>query len=368
MEGPRAARPEEIEDLTDLVDTIFGFSYYQHGYMVAGMRRDVMQTGHAMFDGGKPVSYILSHDTAFSLCGCTTHVTSVGCVGTRKDYRNQGLAGTILTHHIARARAAGARLMLVSGSRPLYTRNHCVYTNLAFWATLTPEQFPAPAEGLSIRRVTLEDWPTLAPLYQAEPAHFVRPADVEQHLCFWWNCGGSRLWLVEHQGEPVAYMELAVPRDPARTGRHVQEYAGSRAALLGAVPLLFAENGGSEIEWGVLRQDRELRLQLTRLGTPLEEGPVSGTVRLLDLPGLMSDLHDYVAARLTPEDLARLSFDQEGDACRCAFAGEELQVDPSAAVRIVLGSPDAPHVKGELGRVLNRLFPLPTIQPGLNYV
>ena len=75
-----------------------------------------------------------------------------------------------------------------------------------------------------------------------------------------------------------------------------------------------------------------------------------------------------MAARLAPPELAQLSFGQEGDACRFAFAGEELQLDPSAAVRIVLGSPDAPQVEGELGRVLNRLFPLPTIQPGLNYV
>ena len=40
----------------------------------------------------------------------------------------------------------------------------------------------------------------------------------------------------------------------------------------------------------------------------------------------------------------------------------------SQAAPLVLGGPDAPEVKGELGRVLGEVFPVPFPMPGFNYV
>jgi len=84
LDGPRQARPEEIEDLTDLIRDIFGFTNYSRGYMVAGMRRSIMDTGRVIVEAGKPVSYIHSQDYPYRIYGSTTHVTSIGCVCTRR--------------------------------------------------------------------------------------------------------------------------------------------------------------------------------------------------------------------------------------------------------------------------------------------
>ncbi len=370
MDGPRQARPEEIEDLTDLVSAIFGFTNYDREYMVAGMRRPIMDTARVIVEDGKPVSYIHSQEYPFSICGCTTRVASIGCVCTREDHRNRGYAGAILTHHIGRLAATGVRLMVVSGSRKLYQRNHCVYASVSYDAKLTPELLPPPPAGLSVRRVTLDDWPTLAPLYQAEPAHFVRPADLEQNLCFWWNCNSPDIFLVECGDRPLAYIALAWHRWREERGRWVAEYAGSRAALLDALPLLFEATGSQLIVWPALAHDAELRYRFSRSGIETEWHEASGTMRLIDLPGLMSDLQDYVTARVPAADLARLSFAQEGERCTFALGEERVQLDLSAAARLVFGDlgPEAPEVRGDLGRVLCAIFPLPTIQPGFNYV
>lgn len=370
MDGPRQARPEEIEDLTDLISTIFGFTSYDRNNMIAAMRRPVMATGRVIVEDGKPVSYIYSHDAGFSIYGCTTHVASIGCVCTREDRRNKGYAGAILAHHIERLAATGVRLMVVSGSRTLYQRNHCVYASVSYDAKITPGLFPDTPPGVSIHRVTLDDWPTLAPLYQAEPAHFVRPADLERNLCFWWNYNRPDIFLAERDGRPLAYVALGWHRWQEERGRWVAEYAGSRAALLEALPLLFEATGSSLIVWPALAHDTELRYHFSRLGLETEWHEASGTMRLIDLPGLMSDLRDYVTARVPAADLARLSFTQEGEMCTFALAEERVQLDLAAAARLVLGDlgPEAPEVTGNLGRVLSAIFPLPTIQPGFNYV
>jgi len=368
VEGPRQARTEEIEDLTDLVSTVFRFDYYRRDYMLTGMRRPLMQTGRVIVEEGKPVSYIFAHDSAFRMYGCTTHISSIGCVCTREDQRNRGFATAILSHHIERLAAAGVRLMVVSGGRGLYRRNHCVPAGLAYQVKLTPDAFPTPGQGLSVRRVTLDDWPVLAPLYQAEPAHFVRPADLEQNLCFWWNCYGTDIYLVESDGRPVAYAVLSIHRWRDEHGRWVAEYAGSRAALLDALPLLFEATEAPLILFDALAQDTDLRYRFCRAGLEITWRTISGTIRLIDLPGLMDDLQDYLAARLPECDLSHLSFAQDGETCTFALGEETLALDLSAAARLVCGGPDAPQVPGDLGRVLSAIFPLPTIQPGLNYV
>jgi predicted N-acetyltransferase YhbS len=370
VDGPRQARPEEIEALTDLITAIFGFTEYDRDYMIAGMRRPIMDTARVIVEGGEPVSYIHSQEYPFSIYGCTTRVASIGCVCTREDQRNKGHAGAILADHIARLAATGVRLMVVSGSRGLYRRNHCVHAGLAYEAKLTPGQCAGPVAGLSVRPVTLDDWPALAPLYQAEPAHFVRPADLESNLCFWWNCNRPDIYLIESDGRPVAYIALSLHRWRDERGRWVAEYAGSRAALLDALPLLFEATGSPLIVFDVLAQDADLRYRLARLGVETAWRTVSGTIRLIDLPGLMSDLRDYVTARVPAADLARLSFTQEGELCTFALGEERAQLDLSAAARLVCGDlgPEAPKVEGDLGRVLSAVFPLPTIQPGFNYV
>lgn len=368
MERPRQARPEESDDLVDLISTVFRFDYYRRDYMLTGMRRPLMQTGRVIVEEGKPVSYIFAHDTAFRMYGCTTNISSIGCVCTREDQRNKGLASAILTHHIERLAGAGVRLMVVSGGRGLYRRNQCVPAGPAYEAKFTPDALPAAPPDLSVRRVTLDDWPTLAPFYQAEPAHFVRPADLEQSLCFWWNCYGTEIYLVESDGCPVAYAALTIHRGRDEHGRRVVEYAGSRAALLDGLPLLFQATDAPLIIFAALAQDADLRYRFSRLGLAITWRTISGTIRLIDLPGLMDDLQGYLAERLPERDLAHLSFSQGGGNCTFSLGEETLTLDLAAAARLVCGGPDAPQVPGALGRVLSAIFPLPTIQPGLNYV
>ena len=124
----------------------------------------------------------------------------------------------------------------------------------------------------------------------------------------------------------------------------------------------------------ILGSDRELSYLLSRRGIALEPTHVEGTHGILDLPGLMRDMRQYLAARLPRTDLRRLSFGQQGDTCTFGLGDERLELDAlqaasaSQAVRLVLGSPEAPSVGGELGRALSAVFPLPMPMPGFNAV
>ena len=148
----------------------------------------------------------------------------------------------------------------------------------------------------------------------------------------------------------------------------VGEYAGSRAALVEALPLILEQSGLKLISFDFPAHDRELAYLLTRQGLePARKSIRDHTFRLLDLPVLMRRLRRYVETRLTRREARQLSFEQ-GDGCVLRYGSEEVMLDLARSAALVLGGPRAPRLRGELGRVLGSVFPVPLPLPGMNYV
>jgi len=125
-----------------------------------------------------------------------------------------------------------------------------------------------------------------------------------------------------------------------------------------------------------------LRAQgLTGDATPL----IGHTMRVVNFPGLMSDLRSYVKGRLTEEQRRGLRFEQQGDRCVIVRAQERLKLDTlgvltrmyssAATTPLVMGSLYSPVVAATppttvgrtLAEITSALFPLPSFLPGLNY-
>jgi hypothetical protein len=263
----------------------------------------------------------------------------------------------------------GARVLIVSGDRSLYRRAHCVPAGRLYEATVEPDCGEA-VPGIAVRRVNPGDWPLLAPLHQSEPVRFLRTPGFIEDLAFWWDWQHPGLWLIEADGDPAAYVMVSAesPRDSSRKALIISEYAGARAAIVEALPAIFAATEASSIQFLVLGHDRELVYLLRARGAAPKERPLSGTHRLLDLPGLMEDLRSYLAERLAEADLERLSFEQEGERCAIAYGAERLDMSLSEAAPLVLGGSDAPQTSGDISRVVSAIFPIPFPMPGFNYI
>ncbi|HUU54053.1 MAG TPA: GNAT family N-acetyltransferase [Armatimonadota bacterium] len=372
MAAPRPVEPNEIEDLADLIGSVFGLDdHYSKEHMVSKMRRPTdRRSTLVVVEHGQVVSHIRTVYSRVSVYGCEFNVASVGTVLTRPEYRGKGHAGAILEMSLRDMARKRAKVMIVSGDRGLYRRAHCVPAGRVLSGTVRRDDLQDRGAGVSVRRVGPEDWPLLAPMHQAESVRFVRPVGFVEKLPFWWDCEYPELWLVERAGDPVAYAGLAREwdRKEGSKRRRVWEYAGSRAALVEALPAIFEETGLDEVAFGVLGHDRELSYLLRRQGVALEERRSVGTLRLIDLPGLMRRLRPYLRERLERRDLRSLSFDQEGDRCVFAYGEERLECGVAEATPLVLAGPHAPKVTGDLKRVLARVFPVPLPMAGFNFV
>jgi len=120
--------------------------------------------------------------------------------------------------------------------------------------------------------------------------------------------------------------------------REVVEYAGSRTALVAGCThprLAQAVVHGcthprsrlAEMRLLVPRQDVDLLQLLRAQGVTGEAMEITGhTMRVVNLPGLMSDLRSYVKGRLTEEQRRGLRFEQQGDRCVIVRAQERLEL------------------------------------------
>ena len=371
MPVPRPVKLTEINDLADMIGGIFGLDkLYPRERMVAGLRRPRDRRDTLVIaEDGKLASQIRVVYARVSVCGCEFKVASIGTVCTRAEYRGRGHAGAILDLALEQMYERGVKVLIVSGDRGLYRRHHCVPAGRLYQTTVGRD-FSASAAELTVRKVTPDDWPRLAPLHQAESVRFVRDAGFVSRLPFWWDCEKPDLWLVEHGGQPLAYalLSLAWREDPERKVREIHEYAGSRSALVDALPLIIAESGLHEVKVLALGHDRELIWQLRQRGLRSRKRTLGGTHRIVDFPGLMKALRPYLAEGLPAKDLRGLSFEQSGENCVVRFGEEAMRMTLSQAAPLVLGGPDAPGVTGELGRLLSEIFPVPFPMPGFNYV
>jgi predicted N-acetyltransferase YhbS len=371
VDGPRLVRREEAEELSHLLCGIFGFDhYYNKEFISDALQRPVHRRGATIIaEDGKPVSHILTTVDQVSVYSCHLKVASIGGVCTHPHYRHRGYASLILQESLRAATAAGARVLIVSGDRGLYRRNHCARVGDLLACQILPESLRPGHGKLAVRRVTADHWPLLSPLNAAELVHFVRGADFFSRCCWWWNCVSNEIWRVDSNGELVAYLSLLPPwREEHRPTRTVGEYAGCRAAILDALPIIFQQTEIAGISFLVSARDEELAYLLANRGLALKAAALPGTHRLLNLPGLMRDLRPYLAARLTSQVMRPLASDQQEEVCCFLLGQERAEMDLTQAIKLILGGPDAPRIGGELGRALTSIFPLPFPLPGFNYV
>jgi GNAT superfamily N-acetyltransferase len=343
---------------------------------------------------GVPVSQIGITHSQVNMCGGYLRIASIGGVCTHPDYRGLGLATRLLDYCTHKLTAEGARLMLISGVRGLYTRAGCVSAQDLKYISLRPGQlFDRPvlsvaeglraplrpgADDLSLRPATGVDVSLCARLYQMEAVRFVRRVEeFTEHFCQREEFPQAEDWIVEVGGHPVAYLFLSVPweylHEQGARVRELFEYAGSRVALVGALAEVMTRLGLRELRLLVPWQDVDFLQLLRGQGVTGDHIPLIGhTMRIVDFPGLMSDLRPYVRARLAAHLRRGLRFEQEGDRYAILQGQERLELDGATMTRLVMGAsaevaPDVPVAPGALSEIIPALFPLPSFLPGLNY-
>ena len=312
LQGPRAARPEEVGAVIALADAIFGGEDPRMGPEFPTLF-SAANAAHLLtfWDGPAPVSLVGFWRGAVWTHGRRLPVAHVGAVCTRPDYRAQGLAGALLAEGMSRLRAEGVALLLISGDRSLYRRigarrfGHLRRYRLGAAALGgRPAPVGADAPGPSAGGGPWTMLPARAPaelaaLYAREPVRYERsaaewtallaakgylpPARGRLALCAWGGAGGAG---------PAAYALCGPVRRP-RSGEGgavlpVVEFAGERRAIPGLLGEALRQTGAEAAELLVQPGDAPLAALLAAVGAGAEACGHQGTARILDFAAFAS--------------------------------------------------------------------------------
>jgi predicted N-acetyltransferase YhbS len=393
MDGPRALRSDEWDQLSQVVSTVFRSSMFEeYPQLFDKTNQDNLRV---VAEDGKVVCHVGQIERPASLAGCRIDVACIGAVATLDEYRGRGFASLAFQDACDKAARDGVDVMLISGGRGLYTRVGCRQVGQDADYVFTPESAErlagvrAPAGAYEVAPVGSDRAAELMSLYAAEAVRFIRRAD-DWRMAF--ECGvvmntASDFWGVSAGGVLVAYLIVhqpqrarSRPEDPLTV--RVVEFAGVRPAVLAAVPALLRHYGAARLTLHVQGSDPVFSRFLPALGAG-ERRPsgASGTLRVINFPQLMERCRPLLAERLGHAIATRLTFHAESPPGSAAggFAiragADEVRVADLASLAVLLfgshrplAAPDTRPSGGALLAALERALPLPSLWYGISYV
>jgi len=391
MKGPKPATGQEIRSAAELGRRIFHpDSPAPTGPEAAPLAPDAVRENLRVFsDGGRVVSAVSMNYRPVVLLGTCHLACTFGGVCTDADYRGRGLATRLLEDCRRQALADGADLVLISGRRGLYRNSGYAPVGHFEACTVGRDSLPlAPrsAEGSDagyvLRSPTPEDLPALMRLHVAEPVRFVRTPEemlrLVGHKSVLNGRGETMLVCRQDGGEPVACITCQIggryrEKVPPNSTRIV-EVAGSRWAVLHALPALMDRQGVDEVELHYSGSDTEFTRMARDCGWPSEPRGFRGTVGIIEPQRFWDASSRLFRERLGAERFERLGFSADG-AVRITCGGERLELaDRTAFTELVFTHPARRHelplglpAGSELARMLDEVFPMPVVNYGLNY-
>lgn len=375
LDGPRAARFEELDAVVALSNTVFGeYSPHDMGrWFPALFRRENLAHLRIFVDEGRPVALAGFTVDRVVVPGASFVVACVGSVCTLKSHQGKGLGTRLMDDLTAVARAEGASALLISGGRGLYRRMGCIDAGRYLTVKVPRGAVPATrtaGAGRHIREWRIADVPRMTELYRAEPVRFERT--VEDFLAFLRTgriCDRvCRTWVACAADDPArveAYLCVQEASDtPEGRIASVQEFAGPREAVLAALPLITKEMNVERAAVDCLGSDPELPRLAAARGLEAVPRGFPGTVKVVDPPRLLPVLKRFAGPAVTCWASA------EGFTLRLGPESFEVR-GPESVTAFLFGSaerqPDLPG-PGPLRGALQAGLPIPLPDYGLNYI
>jgi GNAT superfamily N-acetyltransferase len=380
----RACRDEELGALVSLANRVFmSDGQGEMGAMFPLLFcRENLEGLRVVAGPEGPVAHVGMVVRDAVLLGARIRVACIGAVCTDPGHRGRGFASALMADARRQARESGASLMLISGGRGLYHR--LGYVNVGRFDRYqlgAGELHGAGNPGITLTEYREEDLPALAALHQTEPVRFLRSAtDWRQlmqagHLM----CAPTDLLGIRQDGHLVAYVGVQRPRaadtrrsDASAGMARIRELAGSRSALVDALPALLERYGGPAVDLQVQPSDVELTVQARRRGWTARTEAFTGTLGVIDPPVMMDALGPVLAERDEAAAQLRLNADQNGATFELGTEQYHVAAPGPLAALLFGGTTDEaqalPPRTGALGELLDALFPLPLLYYGYNYV
>ncbi|MFB9276374.1 GNAT family N-acetyltransferase [Cohnella cellulosilytica] len=381
VEYRQLSHADDLDEAVRLADRVFrDHEQTSMGQAFPFIFRPDFGQSFGAFEEGKLVSFIGLVPWLVNIGGARLQAYAIGAVCTDPDYRGKGYAGTMLDLIKDHIRQAGASLLLISGDRSLYTRNHCYHFGSFNRYTLLPENAEAIAarsavEGYTVREFASRDWYALHALAESRTVRYEQSlTDLAQLIhsqAVASNCKHELRTLIAEQGGKLA--AFAVVTVPGRYGTSAAPQAPEWAGEAKAVAAIFADAvkryALEKLEASVSWHETELRQALP--DAPSQARRNGGTVFISDPQALLEQAAPYWNGAVDVQSgELRVTKSEEGR-YTLHLGRDEIVLTPQELVSVLFDPAPTLTVQppADVQERLAALFPLPfPYTEGLNFI
>jgi GNAT superfamily N-acetyltransferase len=382
MEGPRAAKLEDLPNVLKLINSTFPprgcFAFRMESKFPLFLSEGNLDNIRVFCDQSRPVSVCSYYPCRINVYGCSIRAASIGAVCTEPSYRGQGLSSRLLDDIEEKAVQEGIDLLLISGTRGLYLRRKCAIVGGFVRYDITPsaEAYPFVLDDFS--PAGLQE---MEQLYNREPVRYERTRVEFDTLV---QAGTMpdynftyKLYQTRKNGQLTSYIVFRIVHAEPGWGEIV-EYAGDRADVAQAVRQIAYQNGLPIVRLQAHVSD-PLRAWIDEPCIPdLQEG----TVKILRPAALLASMRPYFAQySLRHSGLDFQVSEEQAGVLSLQLGKESLSIaDPLLQSWLIFGFPEDARTQEEqffsslstqpgLKACFTRVFPIPFPYAGnLNYV
>lgn len=186
---PRSAKIEEFERVTGLINYVFRISRNYKPTMVEEfpllLNKDNIENMIIISENETVVSDVNYLVQDVSIQGNKIKVSAIGGVCTHPDYEKKGYSSKILDKAEEKMFSDGVDVLIISGTRSLYSRRNCSVVKSFYKYTIKPENIEIPYEIVEFDETNFEkdtDLNKMIELYNQNSTRFIRTRDEFKKL------------------------------------------------------------------------------------------------------------------------------------------------------------------------------------------
>lgn len=372
MEGPRACKKDEIQQVISLTNETFrnspGMFKTMHKEFPLLLSEKNLDNMRVISVDGEIAADVNYYPTMMDIEGSRIKAASIGAVCTDDKHRGKGYASIILDDIEKRLYKNKTHLLFVSGGRSLYIRRGCTFCGKFYELKINKEMLNEIPVLSSMKVEELADYNAemFINLYNRDSSRFIRSYEEFNSL----YSGATTVWgdfyyktyVVKLQDEYIAYFIIRVRKNENNKPYGIMvEYAGDINGIIKGIKEAANLNDLDEV---MIRSEYRdaMSSYLLSLNASHKEINQLGTVKIIHFTDFMNSLSDYFKQRLTSEQFNKLSFYEEGSDKVIRYKEEIILLKSTQSEKLILGEWE--DIKSnwdislEFKDVLDKIFPI----------
>ncbi|NMS91163.1 GNAT family N-acetyltransferase [Clostridioides difficile] len=332
---PRSAKLEEFDRAIELINYVFRISRNHKPTMMEEfpllLNKNNIENMIIISEDNKIVSDVNYLIQDVSIQGNKLKVAAIGGVCTHPDYEKKGYSSKILDKVEEKMLYDGVDIVIISGTRTLYSRRNCSLVKSFYKYTIKPENMKIPYEIVEFDETNFEkdcDLDKMIELYNQNSTRFIRTKDEFKKLLhaatIAWGPIDYKKVFIKENNNVIGYLIIRTIKKEDSIVGEVAEIGLNSVNVENVLKYVTNKFGLESLDYKVHVRNLKDQLQGNEIKTLDYQ---QGTMKIINFAKLCDNLRSYFNQYIDSELLKYIEFKQVENKYIIKYKEEELVIE-----------------------------------------